>query len=370
MKRNGKYFLMLLMAAAWICISSCGRSTDFQASAEPEDPPVVETDFNETKAEEPDTWFYRIDELGVELELPSSLYVYRTDGIRWDWNREWFRFSGSQLIVIADKEYPEAFWDELTIADLQQAAGDIVFTLTLTPREWSPVSRLCENLFVGTEEIRVTEDWYCETVIPSGLHMDDYSVYAGPEEESSLTGYAMWAEGWQDAIQNHTQGTMSLNDQAEQLLTLQATEYGTTTTMVNEDWWNAYCQAVDELTAHPEKYVYEDDAVQSALSEVRDRYEAYYQNGASQLLLDQDDYMTDVYTDQSEDIYLRAYCYAVSAVLCDGTDEEPAGLEEILIIFQDWHNSQRSCTAFFPGGSLSSSDFMVDLTAAHAYLFP
>ena len=80
--------------------------------------------------------------------------------------------------------------------------------------------------------------------------------------------------------------------------------------------------------------------------------------------------MIDSFVDQAEDIYLRASYYADSYAYYEGDMKQVASLEDIIVSFQEWSDSQRSYYVMRKddGFIYGMSDYMVDLQASYQYL--
>ena len=80
--------------------------------------------------------------------------------------------------------------------------------------------------------------------------------------------------------------------------------------------------------------------------------------------------MTASFVDQAEDIYLRASYYADSYAYYKGDMDQVTSLEDIVVSFQAWSDSQRSYYVMKKddGFGYGMSDHMVDLQPSYRYL--
>lgn len=56
-----------------------------------------------------------------------------------------------------------------------------------------PISRLCESVF-GVENIRVTDECYCEILSPAAFMMPDFTMYRNYETEQNCVKYNKYIE--------------------------------------------------------------------------------------------------------------------------------------------------------------------------------
>ena len=311
------------------------------------------------------TYAYYIEELDVTLDIPEGMYVYRADSIRRHYDGSWFRLDCCEWILVTDKQYEEPYLTGNLMSELEKEAKHLVFGLVLTKKELAPLARLFPSI-VPRSDVRVTEDWYCEILRNSTRLMTEDGGYATLPAEDCVRWYDTdLSVRLTERIREKTLGTDSLNQEGDYLLVPGFTEENAyQNTMLNSYWWQGYCQAVEELTEHPEEYEYDDEnvtAIMDLMGSLRETDSKYWYDGQA---------ITDIYIDQSEDIYLRAYYYANSYAYYMGDEELTIPLKDIIVGFQDWNNSQRSYTICLADGSFfySMSDHMVDLQPSYRYL--
>ena len=352
-------------------IDPVGESTAVQAQTETESETETETpsltqDPLSVPTYSDTTYPYYVEELDVTLDIPEGMYVYRTDSIRRHYDGSRFRLDCCEWILVTDKEYEQSYVDEGLMADLEKEAKHLVFGLVLAERELVPVARLFPGVVLCSRPERVTENWYCEILHDATWLMTQDGGY----KKLSAEECARWSDTKLSAqleqkIQEKTMGTDSLNQEGDYLLKADLTaEYSYQNTMLNPYWWRGYCYAVEELTEHPENYVYDGEdatAIRGLMESLRETASNYWHDGQT---------ITDIYIDQAEDIYLRAYYYANSYAYYMGDEELTIPLKDIIVGLQDWNNSQRSYTIRWADGSFfySMSDHMVDLQPSYQYL--
>ena len=352
-------------------IDPVGESTAVQAQTETESETETETpsltqDPLSVPTYSDTTYPYYVEELDVTLDIPEGMYVYRTDSIRRHYDGSRFRLDCCEWILVTDKEYEQSYVDEGLMADLEKEAKHLVFGLVLTEKKLVPVARLFPGVVLCSRPERVTENWYCEILHDATWLMTQNGEYKKlPAEECARWSDTDLSVQLTERIWEKTLGTDSLNQEGDYLLKADLTaEYSYQNTMLNPYWWRGYCYAVEELTEHLENYVYDGEdatAVRGLMESLRENASNYWHDGQT---------ITDIYIDQAEDIYLRAYYYANSYAYYMGDEELTIPLKDIIVGLQDWNNSQRSYTIRWADGSFfySMSDHMVDLRPSYQYL--
>ncbi len=323
-------------------------------------PVQVESLTESTESKEKENYSYLIKELDLSLLIPGELSVVETENILRDWNDDTFRFTESKLILITQKTYEAGFWEAATVETLKEEAEQIVFAFAITPREYYPIYRMCYKPLEGGKE-RATEDYYVDLVYP----------YTTSLEENSLK--------WWNQIKSKTGSVRSMEEPTTSLLMLNVLEIDgglTDYTVLNPEWWEVYQDAVAALSTGTEQYAYKDTEILKNVSFVLDMYENNCTNRNNFVFrhgdygaIEELDYLTNVYVDQELDIYLRAYHYASDVIRARILQLELPELAEYMIVFQNWSQSQRSYTVFYPSGGFGSdSDYMVDLSAVYERL--
>ena len=352
-------------------IDPVGESTAVQAQTETESETETETpsltqDPLSVPTYSDTTYPYYVEELDVTLDIPEGMYVYRTDSIRRHYDGSRFRLDCCEWILVTDKEYEQSYVDEGLMADLEKEAKHLVFGLVLTEKKLVPVARLFPGVVLCSRPERVTENWYCEILHDATWLMTQDGGYKKlPAEECARWSDTKLSAQLEQKIQEKTMGTASLNQEGEYLLTPDfVSEEPYLYTMRNPDWWQGYCHAVEALTNQAKSYRYRQEDVDEILRRVEDlrtTNSVYWPDGRE---------MTESFVDQAEDIYLRASYYADSYAYYKGDMDQVTSLEDIVVSFQTWSDSQRSYYVMKKddGFGYGMSDHMVDLQPSYRYL--
>ena len=312
------------------------------------------------------TYPYQVDELGVTLNVPEDLFVYRTKSVRQNSDGSWFPLECTEWILVTDREYDPEYLSAGFMENLEAEAKHLVFGLTLTPKQLAPLALLFPNVLTK-DVVRVTDLWYCEIMLvhtwiiksQDGGASKMASEYCSRWSETDLP-VQLYAPIWKE-----TQGIADLNVEGDYLLAPNFTEEDPyQNTMLNSAWWSGYENAIKALTLDPDRYAYDDAQVTMVLDQVDQmcqRQSLYWYEGRE---------MIRVYADQQSDIYLRAYYYANSVAYSQGNEDAVRPLEDIIVVFQEWNDSQRSYVVYFAddGYTYSMSDHMVDLQPSYQYL--
>lgn len=311
------------------------------------------------------TYPYYVEELDVTLDIPEGMYVYRTDSIRRHYDGSRFRLDCCEWILVTDKEYEQSYVDEGLMADLEKEAKHLVFGLVLAEKELAPVACLFPGIILDSN-VRVTKNWYCEILRdPTWLMTQDGGYGKLPAEDCARWLDTKLSAHLEQKIQEKTMGTASLNQEGEYLLTPDfVSEEPYLYTMRNPDWWQGYCHAVEALTNQAKAYRYrqeDEDEILRRVEDLRTTNSVHWPDGRE---------MTASFVDQAEDIYLRASYYADSYAYYKGDMDQVTSLEDIVVSFQAWSDSQRSYYVMKKddGFGYGMSDHMVDLQPSYRYL--
>jgi len=320
--------------------------------------------------------FY-IEELDVTLNIPETLYVYRTPGIYKDWQGKTSVLDCARWILITDKEYTENYLTGGLAENLREETEHFVYRIELVSRELYPVWNLCA--FNETDKLYLTEDGYCR------YYDSGYAVRRingdGTEE--------IWHPGeeWTEALMGKVEPIIGGYARWTFILTPgfgqeDDLESKYRYTMVNDIWWQNYTRAVDALLSDPEGYSYPEEVISELTDLVRADYGKYVEKYGSE----EEPELIGVYMDSAEDIYLRAQeyarCAAFYAERAIDKNWSPENLKERFVVFLEWDNGQRSFALYtyadlgyqldFPEAKYQkvggTYDYMVDLQAAYDYM--
>ena len=152
--------------------------------------------------------------------------------------------------------------------------------------------------------------------------------------------------------------------------------------MVNDVWWQGYCEAVRALESELEVYSCDETVKNGIIEQVWESYEEYLVKYGEE----DDPKLLKVYMDQTEDIYLRAHEYArVTAFYELRGNVKTAEIEDLknyLVVYLEWDNGQRSFAMYQPASALyrmdypdaeyqkigGNYDYMVDLQPSYDYM--
>ena len=320
---------------------------------------------------------YYIEELDIALNVPDTLYIYRTPGIYTDWEGEVSVLDCAEWILITDKEYTEEYLTGGFAEKLSEEMEHVVYRIELVSRELYPVWNLCA--FSETEELYLTADGYCR------YYDSVYSVRRKNEngvEEIWLPGVE-WTAALMERVEPIVGGyaiytyiltpAFCAEDDLEEKYWY---------TMANDIWWQGYTQAVDALLGDPEEYAYAEDTVLELTEFVWEDYREYVQKYG----VEGEPELIHVYMDSREDVYLRAHEYARQtafyAMRSPDKDRGPEKLNELFVVLLEWDNGQRSFALYTFADELyqmsypearyqnigGSYDYMVDLQTAYDYM--
>ena len=121
-------------------------------------------------------------------------------------------------------------------------------------------------------------------------------------------------------------------------------------TMVNDDLWTIYLQALEELKNSPGKYDYEQETAAPLIEELSKMADS------SQW----EENLLSMYVDSAKDIYIRADYYALYVInqYPDAAAPfEEVSLNDIIVILQDWENGLGSFSVYKKGSDSEYSLF-------------
>lgn len=352
------------------------RETE-SAGAEEDVPTVTETDKPTEPEPQPAAYDYYIEELDVTLTIPAELYVYRINGVYQDWTDELNVHDFSEWIVVTDREF-----DESTLADelrdnYEELAKHVIWGISLVSKELWPVQQMCQGLF-SHQGYRIAEDVYCRFLYTENTGLREGWPDSGlpriideAEVRQRKKQWDTWRNDWKEKICEKTLDSPYVLGFGAPLygndLLNEDTYY---VTIVNEDMWDIYRKAVEELTTNAYKYQY-DEAVVKPFVEI---VEAAAKNITYSIFAAERP--GPAYTDAQQDVWLRAYAYAHSMVGKGKTGLDPIdedSLRNVVVVRLDWENGQKSHVTYVNAESdyyikFSGYDNSVDLTEAYRYV--
>ena len=240
--------------------------------------------------------------------------------------------------------------------------------------ELFPVCRLFTSYLAGTR--RVTENGYIKL-----LDVDRKAVgvgaYASVDREVEDTLVSL-AEGWKEKIKECSEPEYTLDmfgDSLHMLAPYPVASDPYLLTMLNETWWKAYNDAMEELTADPSRHHYDPQTILSLMGSVEEHVALYEKMS---VVTENDGEIVATYADETVDVCLRAYFYAneVAMLTGDGKDTTELTIDDVVVILQDWDNGQRTCygyvrtteTGEFESVYRGGHAYMIDLTTAYQYI--
>jgi len=365
--------------------SSASESDLFvPSSAETDAETIEESTTGQTEADEqkkhisPDpvqaTYRYPIEELGIELEIPENIYAYRINGIYRDWTGKLNIHSFSEWIVLSCKEYEESELELALRDNYLEEAKHIVFVLSICPEQLYPAQRLCFGLFSGGD-LHKKGNYYFDTLYCGTVNRDPVTwigAYSslGKDAIAVSEKWSRWVDKWELSVESASLPAVNLSVVTDATLAadgLKEWPEAYEDTIVVEEVWDRYQKAVQELTDHPETYVYVEEEISPLIEKV--------ENWAIQLGKSHRDVeeaqLLSVHADHMQDIYIRALLYVRYS---KWWPDQVTGLNDIVVILQDWDEDRQSYVAYCRNDDGSYTEISAgyncfnDLQAARDYI--
>lgn len=351
--------------------------TSEQSATEESESAAKETDGPTESDHQPTSYDYYIDELDVMLTIPAELYAYRINGVYQDWTDELNVHDFSEWIVVTDREF-----DESTLADelrdnYEELAKHVIWGISLVSKELWPVQQMCQGLF-SHQDYRIAEEMYCRFLYTENTDLREGWLGSGlpriigeTEVKQRKTQWDAWRNDWKEEICEKTLAAPYVLGFGVPLYSNDLLEEDTYRyTIANDDVWDIYQKAVEELTTNAHKYQYDEAVVKPFVETV----EASARNISNTSFAAEGP--GSAYIDAEQDVWLRAYAYAHNMVGkgktgLDPIDEE--SLRNVVIVRLDWEKGQKSHVTYVDAESdyyikFSGFDYSVDLIEAYRYV--
>lgn len=387
------YLLMILIVVLLFC-TACQKSRFLEEviqtleTSQQEHSKGIETLIETTSSAQTDiqigtniescTYSHYIEEMDVTLKIPEELYVYQIDGVYLDWSGNLKVHDFSKWIIITDIQYREESIANTLINCYNEEAEHIIFGLAITSEELFPVRRLCFSVY-ASGPFRVINNGYCEILNSSSrLEMDGWlGGYKGISDDEKKEKWGTWLDIWTESVENHSFPAVHLCKTSDLTLTpVQNFVEGEDLydeTMVNDELWELYVRAVNELKTFPEKYDYDEEVTLSLMEEINAFFEVLKKSSP----VHQETSLVSMYADSEQDIYIRAYNYARYVVRKYSDMENPlneVSINNIVVIMQNWQNGQSSYNVYLRGEDSEYKEIsagyncFTDLQRAYTYI--
>jgi len=376
--KKSRMFIITVIAIFISMCTACQEANVIETSESTIE--ITEKLQNQVQETEPLDWIsdgeeYIISELGIDLEIPASLFVYRIDGLYLDDRQRIISLDFVDWVIVTDKEYSEEYLKNELIDHIHEEIKHFVFGVELPVEdELFPVCRLFTSYLAGTR--RVTENGYMKL-----LDVDRRAVgvgaYARVDQEAEDTLVSL-AEGWKEKIKECSEPEYTLDmfgDSRHMLAPYPVASDPYLLTMLNETWWKAYKDALEELTVDPSRHHYDSQTISSLMGAVEEHVELYKKMS---VVTENDGEIVSTYADETVDACLRAYFYANEVAMSEanGKDTTALSTDDVIVILQDWDNGQKTCYGYVKSDGTGEYEsvyrggqaYMMDLTAAYQYI--